>query len=166
MAWGLLLTARDKRVSTMPFHAKHLRLAAIAALGLAPLATSSSDYNHPYGMSSDQSNDPVNASMRDSNGNLTVVNGVFTSSSFSQQSGVQQAGMIGSGATASGAGFGGATAFSGGVSSGGSTSIGGVSATSIGNSLNVVTIGNNNTVVVDSNQTNNGNQSASVNLDK
>lgn len=172
MAWGLLLTARDKRVSTMPFHAKHLRLAAIAALGLVPLtaqaqvATSSSDYNHPYGMSSDQSNDPVNASLRDSNGNLTVVNGVFTSSSFSQQSGVQQAGMIGSGATASGAGFGGATAFSGGVSSGGSTSIGGVSATSIGNSLNVVTVGNNNTVVVDSNQTNNGNQSASVNLDK
>ena len=151
----------------MPFDAKFLRLAAIAALGLAPLAAQaqvaagSSDYNHPYGMASDQSNDPVNASLRDSNGNLTVVNGVFTSSSFSQQSGVQQAGMIGSGATASGAGFGGATA----MGSGGSTSIGGVSATSVGNSLNVVTIGNNNTVVVDSNQTNNGNQTASVNVD-
>lgn len=155
----------------MPFHAKHLRLAAIAALGLAPLgaqaqmASSSGDYNHPFGMTSDQSNDPVNASLRDSNGNLTVVNGVFTSSSFSQQSGVQQAGMIGSGATASGAGFGGATASGSGVSSGGSTSIGGVSATSIGNSLNVVTIGNNNTVVVDSNQTNNGNQTATVSVD-
>lgn len=151
----------------MPFDARYLRLAAIAALGLAPLgaqaqvAAGSSDYNHPYGMTSDQGNDPVNASLRDANGNLTVVNGVFTSSSFSQQSGVQQAAMIGSGATASGAGFGGATA----MGSGGSTSIGGVSATSVGNSLNVVTIGNNNTVVVDSNQTNNGNQTASVNVD-
>ncbi|HEY5236849.1 MAG TPA: holdfast anchoring protein HfaA [Rhizomicrobium sp.] len=167
MAWGLLFSGRDKQVLTMPFNARYLRLAAIAALGLAPLgaqaqvAAGSTDYNHPYGMSSDQSNDPVNASLRDSNGNLTVVNGVFTSSSFSQQSGVQQAGMIGSGATASGAGFGGATA----MGSSGSTSIGGVSATSVGNSLNVVTIGNNNTVVVDSNQTNNGNQTASVNLD-
>jgi len=151
----------------MPFQAKQLRLAAIAALGLVPLgaqaqtASSSSDYNHPFGMTADQSNDPVNASLRDSNGNLTVVNGVFTSSSFSQQSGVQQAGMIGSGATASGAGFGGATA----TGSGGSTSIGGTSATAIGNSLNVVTIGNNNTVVVDSNQTNNGNQTATVSVD-
>lgn len=172
MAWGLLFSARDKRVLNMPFHARHLRLAAIAALGLVPLgahaqtASSSSDYNHPFGMTSDQSNDPVNSSLRDSNGNLTIVNGVFTSSSFSQQSGVQQAGIIGSGATASGAGFGGATAMSGGgVSSGGSTSIGGVSATSVGNSLNVVTIGNNNTVVVDSSQTNNGNQTATVSVD-
>jgi holdfast attachment protein HfaA len=37
-------------------------------------------------------------------------------------------------------------------------------ATAIGNSLNVVTVGNNNTVVVNSTQTNNGNQSASVSL--
>lgn len=157
----------------MPFHARHLRLAAIAALGLVPLAgsahaqtaSSSSDYNHPFGMTSDQGNDPINSSLRDSNGNLTIVNGVFTSSSFSAQSGVQQAGIIGSSAMASGAGFGGATASGNSMSSGGSQSIGGVSATSVGNSLNVVTIGNNNTVVVDSNQTNNGNQTATVSVD-
>jgi holdfast attachment protein HfaA len=37
-------------------------------------------------------------------------------------------------------------------------------ATAIGNSLNVVTVGSNNTVVVNSTQTNNGNQNASVSL--
>ena len=37
-------------------------------------------------------------------------------------------------------------------------------ATAIGNSLNVVTVGNNNTVVVNSSQTNSGNQNASVSL--
>ena len=37
-------------------------------------------------------------------------------------------------------------------------------ASAIGNQLNVVTVGNNNTVVVNSRQTNNGNQTANVNL--
>ena len=37
-------------------------------------------------------------------------------------------------------------------------------ATAIGISLNVVTVGSNNTVVVNSTQTNNGNQNASVSL--
>lgn len=37
-------------------------------------------------------------------------------------------------------------------------------ASAIGNSLNVVTVGSNNTVIIDSKQTNNGNQNASVSL--
>jgi holdfast attachment protein HfaA len=100
-----------------------------------------SEYSHAYGMSAGQEEQPVNSSLRDSNGNLTVVNGQFTSSTMSQQSGVQNTSVAGSGAS-SGALFGGATA--------------------IGNSLNVVTVGNNNTVVVNSHQTNNGNQTATT----
>lgn len=103
-----------------------------------------SEYSHPYGMSAGQEEQPVNASLRDGNGNLTVVNGQFTSSSMSQQSGVQNMSVAGSGA-GSGALFGGATA--------------------IGNSLNVVTVGNNNTVIVNSHQTNNGNQTATTTID-
>jgi len=102
-----------------------------------------SEYSHAYGMSAGQENAPVDSSLRDANGNLTVVNGQFTSSTMSQQSGVQQMSAISSG-SGSGALYGGATA--------------------IGNSLNVVTVGNNNTVIVNSHQTNNGDQTANVSI--
>ena len=81
-------------------------------------------------------NAPVNTSLRDANGNLEVVDGKITSSSFSEVGGVQ--------------GF-----------SGGSSGVGGTSsATAIGNQLNVVTMGSNNIVIVDSTQINNGDQNA------
>ena len=99
---------------------------------------SSANYNTPTGMSSTSTNAPVASSLRDANGNLDVVDGKITSSSF---------GTIGSA--------------SGGVG----TSYSGVagansSATAIGNPLNVVTMGSNNIVIVDSTQINNGNQTA------
>jgi holdfast attachment protein HfaA len=105
--------------------------------------TDSSSYN---GFGASSQNTTANASLRDANGNLTMVNGQFTSSNFSQQQGVQTATSTNGGVGTSGAG----TAFG--------------SATAIGNSLNVVTVGNNNTVVVNSTQTNSGNQTASVDL--
>jgi holdfast attachment protein HfaA len=120
------------------------------------IGNNASSYNTPYGMSPAQENAPVDASLRDANGNLTVVNGVFTSSTMSQQTGVQQSSVLGSaalgasmstGQTLTGAGF-------------GQTTIG--QATAIGNSLNVITVGTGNTVVVNSNQTNNGNQTATI----
>lgn len=104
-------------------------------------------YSQPYGLSPGQETQPVDPSLRDANGNLTVVNGQFTSSTMSQQSGVQRAGtnLNGSGGSnGSGAIFGGATA--------------------IGNSLNVITNGSNNTVIVTSTQTNNGDQTANVSI--
>lgn len=125
----------------------------IAATNAAYAAdySNASNYNTGYGMTAGEENQAVNPSLRDGNGNLTVVNGQFTSSNMSQQSGVQQMSTISS------------------MSSQGSfsntTGVGGMStatATAIGNQLNVVTVGNNNTVVVDSSQTNNGNQSAST----
>jgi holdfast attachment protein HfaA len=142
----------------MPFDFKQLLLASVAVLGAIALEgaahaadySSAASYNSPYGLSAGAENQTVNPSLRDANGNLTVVNGQFTSSAFGKQTGVQSMGTISSGTLsslgtgASGAAYGNATA--------------------IGNSLNVVTVGNNNTVVVNSTQTNNGNQSASVSL--
>src|SRR6185503_21002622 len=54
----------------------------------------SGDYNNPYGMSSSQENAPIDPSLRDANGNLSVVNGVFTSSNMGQAS-VQQMSSLG-----------------------------------------------------------------------
>ena len=120
-----------------------IRLAfAIGAAFLAPVAafaggfSSDESYSHPYGMTAGQENQPVNASLRDANGNLTVVNGQFTSSAMSQQSGLST--------MSSGVGFGNAQA------------------TAVGNSLNVVTVGSGNTVVVNAHQENTGNQTATV----
>jgi holdfast attachment protein HfaA len=129
-----------------------LALAAlIAGIAFVPAAeagdySNSSNYNAPYGMQAGQENAPPNASLRDANGNLTVVNGQFTSANFGTATGVAAAG---SGASSS---------FSGAGTSGASSTSG--AATAIGNQLNVVTLGNNNTVVVNAIQTNNGNQTA------
>jgi len=141
----------------MPMKTRQLTCAGIAAIAtsvvLAPAAmaqiSTASSYNSPYGMSQAQENQTVDPSLRDSNGNLTLVNGQFQSSSMSQQSGVQSMGVLGvngSGTTlGSNAGFG---------------PVG--SSSAIGNSLNVITTGSNDTVVVDSTQNNNGNQTATV----
>jgi holdfast attachment protein HfaA len=152
MAFGTIWTPH------MPFDFKQLLFVSLAVLGAIALEgvahaadySSAASYNSPYGLSAGAENQTINPSLRDANGNLTVVNGQFTSSTFSQQTGVQSMGTISSGTlsslgtSASGAAYGNATA--------------------IGNSLNVVTVGNNNTVVVNSTQTNNGNQNASVSL--
>ncbi len=102
--------------------------------------SSDDQYNHPYGMTAGQENQPVNSSLRDANGNLTVVNGQFTSSAMSQQSGL--------------------STMSSGVGMGGT---GSAQASAVGNSLNVVTVGSGNTVIVNAHQENNGNQTATVN---
>ena len=116
--------------------------AAIAGSGYGDLGS----FQQPYGMTGSQETQPIAPSLRDANGNLTMVNGQVTSANFGMQSGVQQAGVTtsGTGAVGSGAMYGGATA--------------------IGNSLNVVTNGSFNTVIVDARQTNNGNQTANVSL--
>ena len=106
--------------------------------------TQASNYNG-YGASSQ--NTPSNYQLRDPQGNLTLVNGQFQSSSnYSSQRGTQSASSSSGGAGTSGAGaqYGQASA--------------------IGNSLNVVVLGNRNTTVIDAHQINNGNQTASVEL--
>ena len=101
-------------------------------------------------MNSGQENAAIDPSLRDANGNLTVVNGQFTSSSFARSS-----------ASASAS----ANAFSSGVGNmqNHTSSMFG-DATAIGNSLNVITVGSWNTVIVNSHQTNNGDVKADVKL--
>jgi holdfast attachment protein HfaA len=116
--------------------------AGICAAEAATDWTNSGMYNG-YGMGSQ--NSPSNYSMRDANGNLTMVNGQVTPSSFSSNSGAQNA-SAGVGTQGAGAAYGQASA--------------------IGNSLNVVVVGSHNTTIIDAQQTNNGNQTASVKINR
>ncbi|MES2254158.1 MAG: holdfast anchoring protein HfaA [Pseudomonadota bacterium] len=123
-------------------------LIATAAAGLSTAAhagdwTNSANYN---GFGNTTQNAPSNFSLRDANGNLTVVNGQFVGSSYSTSTGAQSASAYGSGV-----GMAGSQPMSG-------------QATAIGNSLNVVVVGNHNTTVVDSSQINSGNQTATAQL--
>ena len=104
--------------------------------------TNSANYN---GFGTATQNTPSNFSLRDANGNLTMVNGQFVGSSFSSATGVGAANAMG------------------GVGMQAQGSVNG-QATAIGNSLNVVVVGSHNTTVVDSNQINNGNQTATAQL--
>ena len=117
--------------------------AAFAALTAAAVAGPYDNAANYNGTTSGSMNAPVNSSLRDANGNLEVVDGKITSSSFAEVGGVQS--------------FNPGTG--GGVGSSMST------ATAIGNQLNVVTLGSNNIVIVDSTQINNGDQTANTNTD-
>lgn len=86
-------------------------------------------------------NQASNYSMRDANGNLTLVNGQVAPSIYQQGSGAQYVG--------------------GGVGGGASTY---GQANAIGNQLSVVVLGNHNTTIIDSSQVNNGNQTATTEL--
>jgi holdfast attachment protein HfaA len=127
---------RSKLVSTL------LSLACLLAASSARAGdwTNASQYNG-YGASTQ--NQSSNYSMRDANGNLTLVNGQVAPSIFQQSSGAQYAG--------------------GGVGMGGSVSTYG-QASAIGNQLSVVVMGSHNTTIIDSAQINNGNQTATTTL--
>jgi holdfast attachment protein HfaA len=126
---------------------KPLLLAVLAAASISGAAragdwTNSANYN---GYGNTTQNTPSNFSLRDTNGNLTLVNGQFVGSNYSTSTGVGAANAQG------GVGMFGAPTTSG-------------QATAIGNSLNVMVLGNHNTTVVDTTQINNGNQTATAAL--
>jgi holdfast attachment protein HfaA len=132
----------------MPHTRKVIALVLFGALSAsaaqAQTWTQASNYN---GYGSASQNTPSNYSLRDQNGNLTLVNGQFQSASnYSSQAGTQLATATGGGVGTSGAGaqYGQASA--------------------IGNQLNVVVVGSHNTTIVDGTQINNGNQTATVDL--
>jgi len=121
------------------------KIAALVVFALATATaaqagdwTNSGMYNG-YGASS--MNTASNYSMRDANGNLTMVNGMIEPSQVSQNS---------------------QTSYSGGVGTGSAQNQG--QATAIGNSLNVTVVGSHNTTIIDSEQTNTGNQTATATL--
>lgn len=124
-------------------HSKKILALALLAASVATGAQAGNYYDSGSynGYGATNMNTASNFSLRDGNGNLTMVDGQFVPSNYSSNSGSQYAGVGTSGA---GAAYGQASA--------------------IGNSLNVVTVGSNNTVIIDSKQTNNGNQNASVSL--
>ena len=129
-------------------HSKKILAAALftACLSTAAQAgdwTNSGMYNG-YGASTE--NTPSSYSMRDANGNLTLVNGQVTPSTYSSTSPGSQFASTGGGVGTSGAG----TAYG--------------QATAIGNSLNVVVVGSHNTTIIDAQQTNTGNQTATTDL--
>ena len=120
----------------------------LTALVLAATAAQAGDWTNSAmynGYGAANSNAASNYSMRDANGNLTMVNGQVTSSQYASQSGAQYAG--------------------GGVGMGGAGPTYG-QATAIGNSLNVTVLGSHNTTIIDSTQINNGNQTATTNINR
>jgi holdfast attachment protein HfaA len=121
---------------------------ALTAFALAATAAQAGDWTNSAmynGYGAATQNTPSNYSMRDANGNLTMVNGQVTSSTYAYASGAQYGG--------------------GGVGTGGAPQTYG-QATAIGNQLNVVVVGSHNTTIIDSSQVNNGNQTATANLNR
>jgi holdfast attachment protein HfaA len=121
-------------------------LALMMCAGLASaqtMSTNSASFNAGYARYSGEENQPVNVDMTDANGNLVVINGMFQANSSSL--------FAGASARLSGA----ADSFSGAGGIGGS-------ATAIGNNLNVVVEGSDNTVIVQSQQTNTGTVTATT----
>ena len=101
--------------------------------------TNSSMYN---GYGANNMNTASNYSMRDANGNLTMVNGQIQPSIYSNATGSQYA--------------------TAGVGTSGAAGEAYGQATAIGNSLNVTVIGTHNTTIIDNQQTNTGNQTATA----
>ena len=109
-----------------------------SAVGAQQGMTNSAAYNSGYGAMPAGENRAATGQVRDDNGNLIIANGVMSgASAYATADGVNQSGV----------GYGGRG-----------------SATAIGNSLNVTVLGNWNTVIVDFEQVNNGDQTAEVNL--
>ncbi|HXB51705.1 MAG TPA: holdfast anchoring protein HfaA [Rhizomicrobium sp.] len=133
------------------FKTRSLLMALTAGLAVAVLAgplaaqaqtstwTNSAMYN---GYGANNMNSASSYSMRDANGNLTMVNGQLQPSIYSNASGSQFASSGVGTAGAAGEAYGQATA--------------------IGNSLNVTVIGTHNTTIIDNQQTNTGNQTATA----
>ncbi len=119
-------------------------LVVVPSLSLAQEAVSAGQFNIPYGKSYNDYNQPFNPRTRDANGNRTIVNGRMFLGDQSTLSLGLGGGFFGGGGT--GAGVGG---FGGGAGA-------------IGNQLNVVTVGSWNTVIIDSTQINNGNQTVNL----
>ncbi len=123
-------------------------LIALTLLSLSATAAQAGDWTNSSmynGYGSSTQNQASGYSMRDANGNLTMVNGQVTSAMYQQGSGAQYAG--------------------GGVGMGGAGPTYG-EASAIGNQLSVVVLGSHNTTIIDSQQINNGNQTATADVNR
>ena len=122
----------------------------IAAVTLANSAAAqtmnanSAAFNAGFGRTAGEENRPVNVQLTDANGNFTLVNGLIQSNAAGSLFG-EVKGAVGGGFS----GLGGALDTATGAASGSAAS-------AIGNNLNVVVQGDNNTVIVSATQTNTG----------
>jgi holdfast attachment protein HfaA len=104
-------------------------------------ARSAGEFNRPFGMGYGEETRPIDGSTRDANGNRVVVNGRRAGGIFNDNSGVYS--------ETAGVGYAGGPA---------------ATATAIGNNLTVITQGSWNTVIVDAEQINEGDQEVSLEL--
>lgn len=119
-----------------------IMLAAMLAATSAKAQASpgyANDFSRPYGLSSPDMILPYDATTRDSAGNRTIIDGVYIMGSTLDSTSIGQHLFGNGGSSFSGTGY------------------------AIGNQLNVTTTGNFNTVIVNSNQVNNGDQTVIIN---
>lgn len=116
------------------------------AMCVAPMAASAqeagylSEFERPYGFGYGQESTPFSAGTRDGNGNRVVINGMIE------------------GGTGLGLGLN-----TGWGQTSGATGLLGSTGNAVGNQLNVITNGSYNTIIIDSTQINNGDQTVSLN---
>ena len=132
----IVLSLTGRKTGAALLGAAFLSLAGPFAAHAQQMFTGSASFNAGYGRVAGEENRPVDFTLRNADGNLTIIDGVMNT-------GPDQSTLAGS-TIADGNGFAG---------------VGGVYNTSpsaIGNNLTVVTQGNYNTVIINSNQTNTG----------
>jgi holdfast attachment protein HfaA len=103
------------------------------------------EFERPYGWAYGSEDRPFDADTRDSTGNRVIINGLIQGGS--------------SLATGLHTGWGQTDGVNGQLGSGSSSGFG----SAVGNQLNVVTNGSNNTIIIDNTQINNGNQNVTLN---
>jgi holdfast attachment protein HfaA len=138
-----IIPSTSSKTKTGLLHASSVALMVFAgfstfSLGAnAQVVRNSGELNIPYGRNYRDENAPYNPATRN-NGNRVIINGRIMTNGGSTLSGGLGNGFFDSQTNQSGAG-------------------------AIGNQLNVVTMGNWNTVIIDSTQINNGNQTVNLN---
>lgn len=116
-----------------------LVLGAVPGTALAQEAGYLSEFERPYGFGYGEESRPFDAGSRDISGNRVIINGLIEG----------------------GTGLGTSLYTGWGQTEGASGMLG--SGTAVGNQLNVITNGSNNTVIIDATQINNGDQSVVLN---
>jgi holdfast attachment protein HfaA len=139
---GVIAACALMVVLALPAHAQTARRPS-SSLG---------DLEQPYGFAYGEQNQPIDADTRDANGNRLIVDGVIMSGAANSQTSI-----LSGGASAWAQAFAGASGSA--TASAGSA----VQGNAVGNQLNVITQGNYNTVIVNSTQTNTGNQTVVLN---
>ncbi|MEM1086689.1 MAG: holdfast anchoring protein HfaA [Pseudomonadota bacterium] len=112
---------------------------ALAAPASAQAASYTSEFERPYGFGYGEEQRPFSANTRDRSGNRVIINGLIEG----------------------GSGLGTGLYTGWGQTDGASGMLG--TGTAVGNQLNVITNGSNNTIIIDSTQINNGDQTVVLN---